>query len=63
VTMLCSIAILNIFKVHMPPALAVGILPFVMKAPNRRYPISVLMGTIGLMSYFWAYSRLQESAC
>jgi hypothetical protein len=62
VTMLCSIAILKIFKVHMPPALTVGILPFVMKAPNYRYPISVLMGTIALMSYFWAYSRLRESA-
>jgi len=62
VTMLCSIAILKIFKVHMPPALAVGILPFVMKAPNYRYPISVLMGTIALMSYFWVYTRLRETA-
>ena len=62
VTMLCSIAILKIFKVHMPPALTVGILPFVMKTPNYRYPVSVLMGTIALMSYFWAYSRLRESS-
>jgi hypothetical protein len=62
VTMLCSIAILKIFKVHMPPTLTVGILPFVMRAPNYEYPISVLMGTIALMSYFWAYSRLRESA-
>ena len=62
VTMLCSIAILKIFKVHMPPTLTVGILPFVMRAPNYEYPISILMGTIALMSYFWAYSRLRESA-
>jgi hypothetical protein len=62
VTMLCSIAILKIFRVHMPPALAVGILPFVMKAPNYRYPISVLMGTTALMAYFWVYSRLRETA-
>jgi hypothetical protein len=62
VTMLCSVAILKVFKVHMPPALTVGIIPFVMKAPDYRYPISVLMGTIALMSYFWAYSRLRESA-
>jgi hypothetical protein len=62
VTMLCSIAILKIFKVNMPPALAVGILPFVMKAPNYLYPISVLMRTIALMLYFWSYNRLRESA-
>jgi HPP family len=62
VMMVCSITILKIFKVHMPPVLTVGILPFVMKAPNYRYPISVLMGTIALMSYFWAYSSLRESA-
>jgi len=61
VAMFCSIAILKTFKVHMPPALTVGILPFVMKAPNYRYPVSVLMGTIALMSYFWAYSKLRKS--
>ena len=33
-TMLCLLAILKIFKIHMPPALTVGILPFAMKAPN-----------------------------
>jgi hypothetical protein len=58
-TMLCSIAILKIFKVHMPPALAVGILPFVMKAPNCRYPISVLTGTVALMLYFSSYRRMR----
>jgi HPP family len=59
--MLCSIAILKIFNVHMPPALAVGILPFVMKAPNYRYPVSVLIGTVALMLYFSSYGRLRES--
>jgi len=33
-TMICSIGILRAFKVHMPPALAVGILAFVIKTPN-----------------------------
>ena len=33
-TILCSIAILRIFKVHMPPAPAVGLLPFVIPTPN-----------------------------
>lgn len=61
VTMFCSIAILQAFKVHMPPALAVGILPFVMKAPSYWYPISVLIGTIALMLYFWGYRKFYES--
>lgn len=51
-TVLCSIAILRTFKVHMPPALAVGFLPFVMTAPNIRYPISVGIGTVALTLCF-----------
>jgi hypothetical protein len=52
-TVLCSVAILRAFKVHMPPALAVGLLPFVMTAPNIRYPISVGIGTVALTLCFW----------
>jgi hypothetical protein len=48
VTTLVSIGILRIFQVHMPPALAVGLLPFVMVAPNAWYPVSVALGTIAL---------------
>jgi hypothetical protein len=48
VTTLVSIGILRIFQVHMPPALAVGLLPFVMVAPNVWYPVSVALGTIAL---------------
>lgn len=51
-TVLCSIAILRAFKVHMPPALAVGLLPFVMAAPNIRYPTSVGIGTVALTVCF-----------
>ena len=32
----------------MPPALAVGLLPFVMVAPNAWYLVSVALGTIAL---------------
>jgi hypothetical protein len=44
--MIFSIGILRVFKVHMPPALAVGILPFVITAPNFWYPVSVTIGTL-----------------
>jgi hypothetical protein len=58
-TMICSIGILRVFKVHMPPALAVGILPFMITTPNFWYPISVGIGTVALMVCFWirAYSQ------
>jgi hypothetical protein len=58
--MLCSIAILRAFKVHMPPALAVGLLPFVMTAPNMRYAISVGIGTVALTLCFCCRGSLRK---
>jgi hypothetical protein len=60
-TVLCSIAILRAFKVHMPPALAVGLLPFVMTAPNIRYPISVGIGTVALTLCFCGRGYIRRS--
>jgi hypothetical protein len=58
-TVLCSIVILRLFAVHMPPALAVGLLPFVMTSPDYRFPLSVLLGTVALTLYFLGYKRLR----
>jgi hypothetical protein len=58
-TMICSIGILRAFKVHMPPALALGILAFVIKTPNFWYPISVGIGTGALMVCFWVRGHVQ----
>jgi hypothetical protein len=60
-TVLCSIAILRAFKVHMPPALAVGLLPFVMAAPNIRYPTSVGIGTVALTLCFCGRGSIRRS--
>ena len=64
VTTLVSIGILRIFEVHMPPALAVGLLPFVMVAPNAWYPVSVALGTIALtvcaVGYTYGRTALRE---
>jgi hypothetical protein len=60
-TMLGSIAILRAFKVHMPPALAVGLLPFVMAAPNFWYPTSVGIGTVALTSCFCGRGYIRKS--
>ncbi|MFP5226700.1 MAG: hypothetical protein ACLGXA_03665, partial [Acidobacteriota bacterium] len=43
-----SIVLLRIFRMHMPPALAIGLLPFVMTAPTFWYPLSVGIGTTAL---------------
>jgi hypothetical protein len=58
---LCSIAVLRAFKVHMPPALAVGLLPFVMLAPNFWYPISVGIDTVALTLCVWGRRYLKRS--
>jgi hypothetical protein len=60
VTTLCSVVLLRLFEVHMPPALAVGMLPFVIRRPDFRYPISVFFGTIALTLFCFGYSRLLQ---
>ena len=60
-TVIVSIVLLRAFQVHMPPALAVGLLPFVMKAPDFWYPISVAIGTMTLTIWFLGRASLQRS--
>ncbi|MBR0694070.1 HPP family protein [Bradyrhizobium lablabi] len=62
VTMLCSIAILRVFKVHMPPALAVGLIPFVIVHPTFWYPISVFLGAAALITSTRAYSFITHQS-
>jgi hypothetical protein len=59
-TFLCSVGILSFFDLHMPPALAVGLLPFVIRLPDYRFPLSVLLGTLSLGLYFSGYKRLRR---
>ena len=59
-TFLLSVGILHMFDLRMPPALAVGLLPFVIQAPDYRFPLSVLIGTISLGLYFSAFKRLRQ---
>jgi hypothetical protein len=61
-TFLCSIGVLRLFDLHMPPALAVGLLPFVIRVPDYRFPLSVLLGTVSLGLYFYGYKRLRSIA-
>ncbi|HEX4211325.1 MAG TPA: HPP family protein, partial [Candidatus Binataceae bacterium] len=52
-----GIVVLRGLKIHVPPALAVGLLPMVMHDPGPAYPFSVLIGTTAITLWFLAYRR------
>ncbi len=53
-----GIVVLRSFDLHMPPAMAVGLLPIVMTSPNWKFPFAVLAGTVGLTAGFLLYQGL-----
>lgn len=53
-----GIAVLRVFDLHMPPALAVALLPLVMDHPTAAYPFAVGIGTALLSAWFLAYRRI-----
>ncbi len=57
-TLAVSIAFLRLFRLRMPPALSIGLLPFVMTSPTLKYAISVGLGTLALTGTFLLYRRL-----
>ena len=44
-SLLAGVIVLRVLDLHVPPALAVGLLPFVMAHPSARYVAAVLLGT------------------
>lgn len=60
--MLWGIAVLRFFDLHIPPALAIALLPMVMDHPTIWYPISVGIGTAMLTLWFLSYARLFDAA-
>ncbi|MGH7780867.1 MAG: HPP family protein [Candidatus Binataceae bacterium] len=60
--MLWGIAVLRFFDLHIPPALAIALLPMVMDHPTIWYPISVGIGTAMLTLWFLNYARLFDAA-
>lgn len=57
-----GIAVLRMFDLHVPPALAVALLPLVMDKPTIAYPFAVGIGTTLLSLWFLAYQRLSRGA-
>jgi len=55
--MVFGIVTLRLLKIHMPPALAVGLLPLIIDSPDVKYPVSVTIGTAALTLTFLIYRR------
>jgi hypothetical protein len=56
--MVWGVIILKIFDIHMPPALAVALIPLVLPHPAIRYPLSVGIGTVALTCCFLAWRNI-----
>jgi hypothetical protein len=54
-----GILMLRMFDLHVPPALAVALLPQVMDSPTIAYPVSVAIGTLLMTFWFLLYQRLE----
>lgn len=54
--------VLRMLDLHVPPALAVGLLPFVMPHPSFRFPLAVLLGTGIETATYFAWCRLVRPA-
>jgi CBS-domain-containing membrane protein len=61
-SMAWGIAMLRLCDLHVPPALAVALLPLVMDKPTIAYPFAVGIGTTLLSLWFLAYQRLLRGA-
>ncbi|HEV3110458.1 MAG TPA: HPP family protein [Candidatus Binataceae bacterium] len=62
-SMAWGMTVLQLFRVHVPPAVAVALLPMVMDAPTVWYPCAVALGTLTLTLWFWCCrERLEKRA-
>ncbi len=60
VTLICTYAALKLARLRMPPALAIGLIPFILKSPDWRYVVSVGIGTCCLTLWYLLYQRLAQ---
>ena len=60
--MAAAILAIRSFRLHAPPAVAVGLLPFVIEHPDFGFALSVGLGTILLVLAFFAYRHFRLRA-
>ncbi len=56
-SMAAGLVVLRFLQIRMPPALAIGLLPFLINSPSFKYPASVGIGTIVLTAAFLLYQK------
>lgn len=61
-SILAGILVLRVLDLHVPPALAVGLLPFVMTHPSFTFPAAVVLGTAIETAVFLGWRRLAQAA-
>jgi hypothetical protein len=62
IAVIIGIVALRSFDLHIPPAMAVGLLPSVIAFPTIKFPLAVLLGTSALTVSFLAYQRLARGS-
>jgi len=58
-SMVWGIVVLRFFDLHVPPALAVALLPLIMRSPTLAYPLSVGLGTLLMTLWFLSYQLVR----
>ena len=53
----CGVVLMRVFKLHFPPAITVGLLPFVMPHLDGRYPAAVTLGAVLLCLAFLLWRK------
>lgn len=56
-----AIGVLRVFDLHVPPVLAVGLLPFVIAKADYTFPLSVAIGTLLLTAVFFVWRKAAGS--
>lgn len=58
-TLAFSMLMLHLSQLHMPPVLAIGLIPYILPHPDLWYPLAVAIGTGTLMFWYVVRMRLQ----
>jgi hypothetical protein len=53
-----AVLVLGVLDLHVPPALAVGLLPMVIAQPDHRFPVAVALGALMLTTSFLFWRRI-----
>ena len=63
--MVFGIVVLRVLKFHMPPALAIGLLPLVIGSSGSEFPVSVTIGAAALTLAYLLYRRvnMRSASC